>query len=121
MEKLTPLIEQLAAKVGIAAQILWTALQKQAVLSSCWDVVLYAALAYGIVWYVRWGKAVQLHTSAKYDNSQRIERWDDIAWLPFCLAGIPILIFALIAICNVPMTLAGFFNPDYWALKHIVH
>lgn len=110
MEKLTQLVEQLAAKLGVAVDLIWDALLRQALIAGIGDLIWIAVLSVGIFWIVRWGKWI-----ANVKN-----RVDEIAWLPFGLVATAACIALVATICCLPMTLAAFFNPNYWALHEIL-
>ena len=104
-------LEKVAAKLGVATDILWAALLRQAVISSIVQVLWIAAGSYALVWLVRY---------VKYVNQRTKKDWDEIAWLPCVFVCGIAAILTIITFVKIPMTLAGFFNPDYWALMKIL-
>jgi hypothetical protein len=112
MEQLTALIDKLAAKLGVAVDVLWAALMRQAFVSSLVDLVWVAALLYGMVWVVRYVKFVH----------QKVEdrSWDEIAWFPCAIVCVVAFVLCIVTIDGLKMTFAGFFNPEYWALMKLL-
>ena len=112
MENLTALLEKLALKLGVAVDVLWAALMRQAVVSSICDLIWMAALAYGLTLVIKY---VRLCHSKVEDRT-----WDEIAWLPCAMVCLVAFGLVIATIASLPMTFAGFFNPEYWALMKII-
>lgn len=112
MEQLTALLEKLAAKLGVAVDVLWAALMRQAFISGISDLIFLAAVA--VASYGTW-KYVQ-HVHHKVDGRE----WDEIAWLPCGLVAAVMVGVIFAALCGLPMMFAAFFNPEYWALMRIL-
>jgi hypothetical protein len=112
MEKLTAIVEQLAAKLGVAVDVLWAAMMRQAFISSVADLLWIAGLLYAMTWVVKYVRLVH----KKVDDRD----WDEIAWLPCAIVCCVAFGFCIGTIASLPMTFAGFFNPEYWALMKIL-
>ena len=113
METIDPrvldLVDQLARAMGTTADMVWAALLRQALISATATLILllflWAALSIG-VWstFKHWG--------AFAENGMEFG-----VVLAIFIGGMTIL--ALTISEGVTM-LAGFFNPNYWALRHIL-
>jgi len=114
MEKLTPLLERLAEKLGVTTDMLWKALLRQALLDGLVSLVQYVVV---IVW-----TAYLVRLSYRY---RLPDETNDPLDHPFIMVGGSIVWLAtvalvLIALFTLPTTLAAFFNPEYWALKKVL-
>ena len=104
------LIEQLAQKLGVTAEYLWSSLLRQAPISSTCDAIGLAVLG------------ILLMLAMQKLKSRPTEDWEDrentnIMW---CIWVLLLIVFICLAITTVPMIFAGFFNPEYWALHQII-
>lgn len=112
-EQTQQLIEKLAAKLGTTAEHLWGVLVRQAPISSMTDAIalcLYAAI---MVWGYR-----LVREKTKDDGD-----WNDncgSAALPWIIWGVGTLILLIALCCSLSGIVAGFVNPEYWALKEIL-
>lgn len=104
------LIRELAEKFGTTAEHLWGVLIKQAPVSSAVNLCFFIAL--GLVLK----KAFKV-VSAKADDSFNTETHKTIGRVVWWIAAIAVL---LILGCELERTAAGFFNPEFWALKTIL-
>lgn len=112
MDKLTALLETLAAKLGVAVDVLWAALMRQAMISGLADLVFIAATVAALVG--TWKYVVLVHRKVEERD------WDEIAWLPCGLIAAAMVGVSFAVLADLPMTLAAFFNPEYWALMRIL-
>ena len=108
MDRLNDLLEQLAAKLGVAVDVLWSALIRQALFAGIGDLIFIAAIIAAVYFLVKLAKWIIK------------ERVDEIAWMPFGLVAIAVAGSAVFSIVNLPMLFAEFFNPKYWAIKEIL-
>jgi hypothetical protein len=99
------LLKQLADKMGVAVEVLWEALLKQAPIYAISVSAMLTLLVIIIILSFR--KVINMPK-----NEARV---------------IPIVIFycvsflVFIIICmELPLILAGFLNPEYWAIKQII-
>ena len=116
--QLAQVLDKLAAKLGIAVDVLWAALMRQAPISGALDLVWCVVYAAGIYWTVRYVRMVYEHTTSTED---RWERWDEISWLPCGIVVVIMFILGLATLAGLSMTAASFFNPEYWALMKIIN
>ena len=115
MEKLIPLLEQLAQKLGVTADMLWSALLKQSRLYAIYYLIMFVFLAGLSIVFWRW-----LRWTAK--NWAEIEgNNNDIPHVVGLFAlGIILLVGWLVLLCDGNTVLAALFNPEYWALNKIL-
>lgn len=103
-------LELLAAKLGVGAQALWAALIRQAPISSAMDVLVALLTAAFGYWYFRrylpWSQSVNADLELP-------------AIAGVFLGGITLLVLAIGTLFSADIILAGFINPDYWALKQL--
>ena len=102
------LVEKLATQLGTTAEHLWKVLVAQAPIT---------ASAYTATWIIMFAIGV-LTLYLLYKNRQhKYGNW----FVIFAVIPIMILVFCVIFFAvSVPLILAGFFNPEYWALKQII-
>jgi cellobiose-specific phosphotransferase system component IIC len=112
MKDITPILEKLADKLGVAAEVLWVALLKQAKIYSVTYILIGALLIFGAIWLAKFGKTIS-HKVNERD-------WAEEVWFAYmgavCILGIMLLAW----ICDLSRILAGLFNPEYWALSEIL-
>jgi hypothetical protein len=112
MDKLTVLLEQLAAKLGVAVDVLWAALMRQALISGIADLIFLGAVAAFL--FGTWKYVVLVHRKVE------AREWDEIAWLPCGFVAVAMVGITFAALAGLPMMFAAFFNPEYWALMRIL-
>jgi uncharacterized membrane protein len=95
-------LELLASKMGVAVDVLWSALLRQALIESTVSVVQIACLCFAIYFYTKHTKIVEE------------------CFIPPVIAGwVLLLTISIIAIFSLSYIAAGFFNPEFWALHEI--
>lgn len=123
-EQSLAVLKQLADKLGTTIEYLWGALLKQAPIHATIDligvlVVLCAATVWTLV--VRNKTKERPHPRYPDDRDRTITEWSHegavIGW-----AGAVVMWLLLFGVVmeNLPMILAGYFNPEYWALMQVV-
>lgn len=110
-EGLSKQLEILAAKLNVSVDVLWGALLKQAFIDGVSDLIIYGFMLGVYVAMYAWGRTVYRRV--------RNRDWDDIAWLPFGAVCMVAFFVSLVIWSHLPMTYAAFFNPEYWAYKHL--
>lgn len=105
-EQTQQLIEKLAEKLGTTAEHLWGALIKQAPISSTVDLISIAICAAALV------AAFNIIKSKVEDEDFAVIVWS--AW------GSIAFLIAMASLCILNRIVAGFFNPEYWAIKEII-
>lgn len=106
-------IKQLADKLGVAVDVLWAALLKQAPIAATIDLMI--SVAVGVFIFFAWKLALKCEP--------RKESYLDLCSDRTCAVVVAFLVtFVLggIALVSLNTVLAGFFNPEYWALKQIL-
>lgn len=109
-EQTIRLIETLALKLDTTAEHLWAILIAQAPISSTIGILTNAAIIVAL--YFMWKKLLTI----KYDN------WDNDLGKGVMFGGISVATIIGIAIAggNLQVEIAGFVNPEYWALRQII-
>lgn len=103
------LLQSLADKLGTTSEYLWAALVRQAPISAAVDLVQYAVILLVAHWLFR--------------MRDKARKWmdDDIAnVIPYGIAWVFVCAFLLVALVSIQNTIAGFFNPEYWALRELL-
>ena len=116
LEKVTQLLDKLSTKLGVATDVLWEALMKQALIAGIADLLWIVIYVIGSVGMYHWGRIVDQHVQSK----DRDERWDDVAWVPFGVAAAVWIILGIATLAHLPMMFAAFFNQEYWAVMKII-
>lgn len=112
-QQLAQVLDKLAAKLGVAVDVLWAALMRQAHIAGVVDIIIIIAYAIGLYWTIRYGNTVV--------RKVQEHEWDEIAWLPFGFVAVVMFGIGIAVLAGLPMTAASFFNPEYWALQKILH
>ncbi len=103
---LTTAVSALADRLEVPIEVLWSALLRQAPVSAA---VSFALLFLAICATIGFA----LYTKAMFKK-------DEDAGVVMALITGFLVIISLIAISSLPGILAGFFNPEYWALKQLM-
>lgn len=109
------LIKQLADKLGTTAEHLWGVLVKQAPISAGIYLAISLIVIFIIIciWYCFFNRFKIANKNNEYiDLEERA--------MLFFLSCIPTVIAVSFLSYTIENTLAGFFNPEYWALKEIL-
>lgn len=117
-EQTEKLVRELADKLGTTADHLWGVLIKQAPVSAVTSllggVAIFALLVYA--WRFR-AKKMAAETNKNYGDWAGDSPISVISGMLLCIATFALV---LAAAGELPLVLAGFFNPEYWALKQIL-
>jgi len=118
-EQTTKLIEGLALKLGTTTEYLWGVLIRQAFVSSIIDCVFY--VMYFIFMYCMFkgykymtGKESEGSCYTRFENME--EGQEGLVAFLVLISGA----FTIAFLLNVSLTIAGFINPEYWALDKIL-
>lgn len=115
MKEITPLLEQLANKLGTTIEYLWAILIKQAYISGINSIIIYSIfLILLIINILLFKKYVISNLKDKYGEFDGV--YMSILITSAVLWGITIMI----GIAEVPNTITKFINPEYWALQEIL-
>ena len=112
MEKI---LEKLSLKLGVTIEYLWEALLNQAFYSGMVDLFIFLIIIISIYGYYRWIKYI-IPSWKKIDN----ENFDIIYTVGLVFGGVGLIIIIIDRLSNLYLTLAAFFNPEYWALMQIL-
>jgi len=120
-DKTTALIEKLAEKLGTTAEHLWGVLLHQAPISGAVDLATVVVMVLAAVGLVRFVKGKTTTPAETEDDRYPHAEWEDefagFAWL---VTAIYLIITGLVVIVSPQGIVAAFFNPEYWALSHIL-
>jgi tellurite resistance protein TehA-like permease len=115
-EQTAKLIEELANKLGTTAEHLWGVLIRQAPITATTDLLLLVAACIGLIIIAR----VLPKVVRKFEEGDE-GIGDLFIIIASIIFGILCLIILVLSLCELGTTLSGFFNPEYWALKQILH
>lgn len=106
------ILEKLAEKLGTTAEHLWGVLVYQAPISATADIFILIILwLFAVVWL----RTVREKTK-KGGNG-----WDyEPAGLAWIVVIVSFVVSFIITANSLPFIIAGFTNPEYWALKQII-
>jgi hypothetical protein len=120
-DKTTTLVEKLAEKLGTTAEHLWDVLLHQAPISGVIDLVtdvVMVMVAVGLVRFVKDKTTKPAKTEySKYPQAEWENEGASMAWVA---VAVYLIITGIVVIGSAERTLAAFFNPEYWALSHIL-
>lgn len=103
-------LKLIADKLGVASEHLWGALVRQAAISSSVDLAVLVAGVFGL----KWAFGALRRNTKDMDIG---EPWKVLGWAAWGFMAF--LMFVIIA-ANTSNIMAGFFNPEYWALKDVL-
>jgi len=121
-EKAFEYIDAIAANLGVAAEHVYGALLKQAMVSGLRSVV-YIILCLAVVYMViRLLKKVYTDVKDGNNNSIFLDGWDISAAgiIASFSGGIALFILFIAIIANISNATTALLNPEYWALKEIL-
>ena len=107
-EQIAKSLDLIAAKLGVGAEVLWAALLKQAPIDSACSLLLAGLTVIGGYFYFK----KLLPWAAEMDELHHVAG--------AVLGGIALLATSITLLFSLDMILAGFLNPDYWALKQLL-
>jgi ABC-type Fe3+ transport system permease subunit len=119
-DQLQKALTELANKLGTSVQYLWKVLVSQAKTNAITDILMWVVLLLsGFVLYFlhkRFSKTNEedRYSSSHYDNNEPTQ------WI-MAILGICWLVLLIACFVLVPDLVSSLFNPQYWALKEIVH
>lgn len=115
MKELTPLLQQLADKLGTTTQYLWAVLVKQAPIQA--TTILIQMILVAIFTVV----LVQKHK--KYSKEEDpYDMYDHPGRGPVMVIGsVVALVLLIFSFFYIPEMVNGFLHPQYWALNHILN
>lgn len=115
-DKYMKFIETIAAKLGTTVEHLWGVLIRQAPINGFVDIVQLVVLVIATIWYI---KIVDRKTRSTPQTP--VPEWDEAAPLAWFSAFICALFALLCIIVSIQDIVSAFANPEYWALKQLIH
>ena len=108
-EETTQLLKELTDKLGTTTEHLWGVLVTQAPISATTDLVsgiAFLAVFFALIF-------VGMRKFEKYEN-------EVVPVISGIIGGFGLIINFICFLQNISMMMAGFFNPEYWALKQLL-
>lgn len=120
-DKTAVLIEKLAEKLGTTAEHLWGVLLRQAPISGAVDLATAVVMVLAAVGLVRFVKEKTTKPAETKDDRYPRAEWAEedagFAWLGTVLY---LITTGVVVTGSAQEIVAAFFNPEYWALSHIL-
>jgi len=111
--QVTKLLQSMADKLGTTVIYLWHVLVHQAFINGIGNLIEYVFVSlFGIVLF-------KLHVRFSKDYGVYYEL-DEFASIPMTLCAIVFFILFITCLFSINDTINSFFNPEYWALNHIL-
>lgn len=106
-DKTLELLRELAARLGTTADHLWSVLVRQAPITAATDLFVLTAAVCLTVW---WAMVVAARA------------WEDEVYQSLAWASVAVccLVIAVAIAANASLIVAGFANPEYWALSQLL-
>lgn len=121
-DKTLQALTALAEKFGTTAEYIWLVLIKQAPITGLADMAIMIFLVAAVT---IWARTVQRKTTVSdstESNRYPKPQWDDEGkFFGWASVWISALIVALVIASTFSITISAFANPEYWALKQIIH
>jgi hypothetical protein len=115
-EQIQSMLLKVAEKLGTTAEHLWEVLVKQAQIKGYCDIfwiILLPVLFW--IWY-KAARYVQINS----DNDKHDEGVTFFATVGLVIAAGVLIILSIWTVCDLPITIACFVNPEYVALKSLL-
>jgi hypothetical protein len=120
-DKTTALIEKLAEKLGTTAQHLWDVLLHQAPISGGIDLVTDIVMVILAIVLMRFVKDKTTKPAKTEYNKYPEAEWEhEGAVLAWIATAVYFITTQVVVIGSAQGIVAAFFNPEYWALSHIL-
>ena len=116
MEELTKLLEVLAQQLGTTTEYLWTVLIKQAMFAGITDIIFTLVVIVITVFFFKWIKWSRNNWKDKYYYNDL----EPLFYTGLVIGSIALFVCYMIIFIGLHVTLAAFFNPEYWALNRIL-
>lgn len=119
----TSVLQAVAAKLGVASELLWMVLVKQAFISGIsYLLFILVTVVLTVIWY-RVTKIVHKYVTVGYKDpvyEGRIEHWDDAHYIYVVIGWVIVAICYITILVDMSVMLGAFFNPEYWALNKVL-
>jgi short subunit fatty acids transporter len=111
---LTTLLSALATKLGTSVEHLWGVLIQQAFIDGIVTIVQFILVGIATwISYIITKKLLKIINDDPYDK--------DLWWICIVLYWAILASFIIACFFELPILIAAFFNPEYWALQHLMH
>lgn len=126
-ENTEQLLEKLADKLGTTTEYLWTVLVSQAKYDFITSAIQMAVMAAFIYWTIKLHikfskKDIEVEGwSGKKEYQSIYYQKEEAAYIPMIFAGITSMILIIFFLNGFNDLLASVLNPEYWALRQIIH
>jgi hypothetical protein len=127
-EATAKLISDLANKLGTTADHLWSVLIKQAPIAATWGIM--QLFIDGAMMIILWIVARKMFMRAHFlenDDSQYANDTENKViglWIGGAIVAFIAVVFTIGFVCGdlgeLQVTISGFLNPEYWALKQVM-
>jgi len=116
----TRLIQSLADKLGTTAEKLWSVLIAQAPIDA--TISLFQIFIFGVLWVVMYKLNKKFHQPIPDDNynDNLYDKYGPAIGIPMILGVMVLSALTLVGFFYLDMIFAGFFNPEYWALRTVL-
>ena len=117
-EKTEQMLQSLAEKLGVTIDHLWGVLITQArydiITSVLQMAVMFAFIYWTIKLHIKFSKETEKERSIYYEK-------EEFVVLPMMFAGIACVVMLIFFLFGFNDLIASIFNPEFWALKRIMH
>jgi hypothetical protein len=113
----TELIDKLASKLGTTAEHLWGVLVQQAPISASTNLALLIVMIIIVIVCVR---QFRTHLPKSSGPGEPDNMHDVFVVMSIIVGSIVLIALCVVTIQSATMIAAGFFNPEYWALKEVL-
>ena len=109
----------LANKLGTTGTHLWEVLLRQAPISSISSIILFLSccIINAIFWKIT---AIFSKKHDEEENMHERDKYNEAFLGAYIVSAIFSFILLLILCFNCDVWISGLFNPEYWALQHII-
>lgn len=122
-QQTSELLEKLADKLGTTSEYLWSVLLKQAPYDAMMQLIYFATtiVAGFVLWRVHKFLMKPLRENANDpDAKSRYAEFDHLPTTVMMILAVAWVVVIIICIAQLKVVISGFFNPEYWALDHIL-
>ena len=121
MENYAEILQALADKFGTTVEHLWGVLIKQAEISAIVNSVSILLMVSIVIWCFRLLRDKTIEPEQIEGESHKYPKWDEeTAFYAWCIWGTISFVLSFYIFDAMQLIIAGFFNPEYWALHKIM-
>ncbi len=113
MNQLNQVIDNLAKKLEVPIEVLWASLMKQSQIYAVSGIFYILISAIALIAFS--------FTTAYFIKKHQEENEEVYAFMSglFIVASALCFVWFAITLADIPLILAGFYNPEYWALSEL--